>query len=165
MIDGRGNRGNHGASPSGQPVASAVLLQCQLHSAARWRFTAHRTSGQEDLPGLGFPSGHALPQPLGVRSQVVDQLSADLIRGLDGVGVLQNRADTVQNTPHISINNLLIINMNPGSFSSLLMSLQHEHCLKKYELIDKFSLFLMIYCKWGSCSAEILILICFAQYW
>lgn len=78
---------------------------------------------------------------------MVDQLSADLIRGLDGVGVLQNRADTVQNTPHISINNLLIINMNPGSFSSLLMSLQYEHCLKNYELIDTFSLFLMIYCK------------------
>lgn len=31
------------------------------------------------LPGLGLPSGHALSEPLGVRGQVVDQLSANLI--------------------------------------------------------------------------------------
>lgn len=153
-------RGNHGASPSGQPVASAVLLQCQLqregslHSAARSRFM----SGQEDLPGLGFPSGHALPQPLGVWSQVVDQLSADLIRGLDGVGVLQNRQTQFRTLhTHIFINILLIINMNAGSISSLLMSLQHECCLKNTRLLTGFpsvsSLLLIIYCKSGSCSA------------
>lgn len=45
------------------------------------------------LPGLGFPSGHALPQPLGVRGQVVDQLPADLVGGLDGVRILQDAAE------------------------------------------------------------------------
>ena len=41
-----------------------------------------------DSPGLGLASGHALPQPLGVRGEVVDELPADLIRGLDGVSIL-----------------------------------------------------------------------------
>lgn len=89
---------------TGQPVASSVLLQCQLQ---RWKRAqldtelgavlcgADACSGQEGLPGLGFPSGHALPQPLGVRGQVVDQLPADLIRGLYGVCILCNGADGV----------------------------------------------------------------------
>ena len=40
------------------------------------------------LPGLGFGSGHAPSQPLGVWRQVVDQLSANFIGGLYGVSVL-----------------------------------------------------------------------------
>lgn len=30
-------------------------------------------------PGLGFSPGHSFPEPLGVRGQVVDELSADFI--------------------------------------------------------------------------------------
>lgn len=44
------------------------------------------------LPGLGLASRHALPQPLGVWRQVIDELTADLIRRLDGVGVLWGAA-------------------------------------------------------------------------
>lgn len=40
-------------------------------------------------PGLGLPPGYALFGPLGVRGQVVDQLAADLVGGLDGVVLLQ----------------------------------------------------------------------------
>lgn len=34
-------------------------------------------------PGLGLPPGYTLFRPLGVRGQVIDQLAADLVGGLD----------------------------------------------------------------------------------
>lgn len=40
-------------------------------------------------PGLGLPPGYALFCPLGVRGQMIDQLAADLVGGLDGVVLLQ----------------------------------------------------------------------------
>lgn len=56
------------------------------------RFITDWMSGQKGLPGLGFLSGHALPQPLGVRGQVVDQLSTNLIRRFYNVCILYRRA-------------------------------------------------------------------------
>lgn len=47
--------------------------------------TAQRTHS----PGLRLPPGHALSRPLGVRGQVVNQLAADLVGGLEGVSLLQ----------------------------------------------------------------------------
>lgn len=38
---------------------------------------------QKHSPGLGLPPGHALFGPLGVGRQVVDQLAADLVGGLE----------------------------------------------------------------------------------
>ena len=37
------------------------------------------TEGGPDSPGLSLPSGHALSRPLGVRGQVIGELSADLL--------------------------------------------------------------------------------------
>lgn len=45
--------------------------------------------GGANSPGLGLPPGHALLAPLGVWGQVVDQLAAGLVGGLDGVLFLQ----------------------------------------------------------------------------
>lgn len=77
-------------------------LSCSLNGAGRLSLSLcccgaadllHTSlSGQEGLPCLGFPSGHALPQPLWVRGQVIDQLSANLIRRLNGVCILLKRA-------------------------------------------------------------------------
>lgn len=48
--------------------------------------TAERTHS----PGLRLPPGHALSCPLGVRGQVVNELPADLVGGLEGVRLLQH---------------------------------------------------------------------------
>lgn len=49
--------------------------------------TAERTHS----PGLRLPPGHALSSPLGVRGQVVNELAADLVGGLEGVSLLQHK--------------------------------------------------------------------------
>lgn len=41
------------------------------------------------LPGLRLPPGHVLSAPLGVRGQVIDQLPADLLSGLESIRLLQ----------------------------------------------------------------------------
>lgn len=45
-------------------------------------------------PGLRLPPGYALSRPLGVRGQVVDELAADLVGGLEGISLLQHRQRT-----------------------------------------------------------------------
>lgn len=52
-------------------------------------------SGHKSLPCLGFPSGHALPQPLWMRCQVVDQLSANFIWRLYGVWILWTKVEEI----------------------------------------------------------------------
>lgn len=132
--------------PSGQSVASSVLVQCQLQykdgrlGGSTWsralfsvhscRFITDWMSGQKGLPGLGFLSGHALPQPLRVRGQVVDQLSANLIRRLYGVCILGNRAkrcvhnSTQNKEPAASFNMLCkkrhLYALNPANFPQFL---------------------------------------------
>lgn len=53
---------------------------------AQYQAAAERTHS----PGLRLPPGHTLSCPLGVRGQVVNQLTADLVGGLDRVGLLQH---------------------------------------------------------------------------
>lgn len=47
-------------------------------------------------PGLRLPPGHALSRPLGVRGQVVNQLAADLVSGLERVGLLQHKESMME---------------------------------------------------------------------
>lgn len=56
-------------------VAEALAAPCSWHS-----------------PGLGLPPGHALLGPLGVGRQVVDQLAADLVGGLERFVLLHTEA-------------------------------------------------------------------------
>lgn len=41
-------------------------------------------------PGLSLPPGNALSRPLGVRGQVVNELAADLVGGLERVSLLRH---------------------------------------------------------------------------
>lgn len=50
---------------------------------------AYITSQGKVSPGLGLSAGHTFPEPLGMRSQVVDELSADFIRRLQRLQVLK----------------------------------------------------------------------------
>lgn len=49
---------------------------------------------QRHSPGLRLPPGYALLRPLGVRGQVVDQLAADLVGGLDRVSFLRHKSES-----------------------------------------------------------------------
>lgn len=52
---------------------------------------------QRHSPGLRLPPGHALFGPLGVGSQVVDQLPADLVGGLERFVLLHTETQLEMN--------------------------------------------------------------------
>lgn len=111
MIDSCGNHGVPVRSARGQLCPSSMSapkmdISTAVHGAQRRSLMCRAAdlllAGRLDrggLPGLGFPSGHALPQPLWVRGQVVDQLSANLIRRLNGVCVLRETVEGRLMTP------------------------------------------------------------------
>lgn len=70
----------------GSPLGPALPLPVSLGQAMRWG------CGWQPLPALGLPPGQVGPLlPLGVRGEVVDELPADLVRGLPELIVLRGQ--------------------------------------------------------------------------